>query len=166
MATIPSIPLFYRLFLLYIEPFFSLLGAYHAFCLPNTYLELTDKASAPSWSVPLGTHVALRQLGNLYLLFTLNEAIVLRATSDVRVWKAMLIGLLIADIGHLYSCLPLGLDVYWNVSRWSAMDWGNIAFVYCGAAIRIAFLSGLGFSTVGTTRSNPRTPRRRTAKRA
>lgn len=165
MAMSGAIPTFYKVFLLYIEPFFSFLGAFYAFCLPKTYLQLTDAASAPSLAVPLGTHVALRQLGNLYLLFTLNEALVLRATDDVRVWKALLIGLLIADFGHLFSVYPLGRDLFWDVARWSAMDWGNLAFVYCGAGIRIAFLSGVGFSTRRTEGSNPKTPRRRKAKR-
>jgi hypothetical protein len=27
------------------------------------------------------------------------------------------------------------------------MDWGNIAFVYCGATARICFLTGIGFGT-------------------
>lgn len=141
-----QIPIFYRLFLLYVEPFFSLMGAFYAGVLPRTYLQLTDLQSAPLTDIPVGTEVVLRQLANLYLLFTLNEAIVLRATDDIRVWRALLVGLLIADFGHLYSLLPLGLDVYWNVRRWTEMDWGNVAFVYFGATTRVAFLTGVGFS--------------------
>ncbi|GAD96690.1 hypothetical protein SMAC_06673 [Paecilomyces variotii No. 5] len=140
------IPIFYRIFLLYVEPFFSLMGAFYAGERPRAYLQLTDLRSAPLMGIPVGTEVVLRQLANLYLLFALNEAIVLRVTDDVRVWRALLVGLLIADFGHLYSLLPLGLDVYWKVHHWTEMDWGNVAFVYFGAATRVAFLTGVGFS--------------------
>ena len=139
------IPLVYQAFFLWIEPFFSLVGALYAFFTPQTYLDMTR---ATQWADTLGpsvaTLVALRQLGNLYLAFAINEAVVLRATNDRRVWQALLLGLLIADFGHLYSLYPLGLDVYYDVTKWSPMDWGNVAFVYCGATARICFLTGVG----------------------
>jgi hypothetical protein len=151
-----SIPLFYKVFFLYVEPFFSFLGAVYAGGRPQQYLHLTHASSAPLADVPVGTHVALRQLSNLYLLFTINEALVLRATADRRVWRTLLFGLLIADLGHLYSLIPLGSEVFWNVSRWTEMDWGNVAFVYMGAATRISFLMDVGFSTRSTSRGKPR----------
>jgi len=91
--------------------------------------------------------VVLRQLANLYFAFTLNEALVLRATSDLRVWKILLFGLLLADFGHLYSCYPLGSSYYYDFQNWNAIAWGNIAFVYCGATLRTCFLLGLGLGT-------------------
>lgn len=138
---------FYRVFFLYAEPFFSCLGALYAGAFPTAYLSLTDTLSAPlsdSAVLPVATHVALRQLANLYLLFAVNEALVLRATNDLRVWRTLLFGLLLADLGHLYSLLPQGVGVFWEIHRWNRMDWGNVAFVYLGAASRIAFLAGLG----------------------
>ena len=57
----------------------------------------------------------------------------------------MLIGLLIADLGHLWSVGGKGWEVYWNVASWNAIDAGNVGVVYAGAAMRIAFLSGVGF---------------------
>ncbi len=59
----------------------------------------------------------------------------------------MLGGLLLADFGHLYSVSGLGKQIYWSVWRWNAMDWGNIGFVYMGAMMRMAFLSGVGLDT-------------------
>jgi hypothetical protein len=52
-----------------------------------------------------------------------------------------------ADFGHLYSLKALGSDVYWNVLKWNAMDWGNVAFVYAGATLRMMFLAGVGLNT-------------------
>lgn len=138
----------------------TLLGAYYAFHEPHKYLYLTHALSAPASSIPLSTTIVLSQLSNLYLLFALNEALVLRATSDIHVWQTLLFGLLIADLGHLYSVHPLGLKVYWNVFQWNAIDWGNVAFVYAGATMRTCFLAGLGISTQPVQRRSKRQTRR------
>lgn len=143
-----AIPWPYQAFFLYIEPISTIVGAYYAWFQPQYYLELTHNASSPKlFGVPIGTEVALRQLANLYFAFTLNEALVLRATSDLKVWKTLLFGLLIADFGHLYSCFPLGVDYYYDFQSWNAIAWGNIAFVYCGATLRTCFLIGIGMGT-------------------
>lgn len=142
---------------MWIEPFFTLVGAFYAWFLPQQYLEMTHASSVSGILGPsLATLVALRQLGNLYVAFAINEALVLRATSDRRVWKTLLLGLLIADFGHLYSLHPLGLGVYYDILKWGPMDWGNVAFVYCGATTRICFLSGVGLlDEAKKTRAKP-----------
>ncbi|KAJ4420997.1 hypothetical protein N0V82_004040 [Gnomoniopsis sp. IMI 355080] len=148
-----SLPLAYRLFFLFIEPVSALVGAYYAHFQQNDYLVLTDPSSFASTAnsnsiiIPTATSVVLSQLANLYLLFALNEALVLRATSDLRVWKTVLFVLLLADLGHLYSLKALGRpEIYlpWNFMRWNAIDWGNIPFVYLGATMRTAFLADVG----------------------
>ena len=60
----------------------------------------------------------------------------------------MLFGLLVADLGHLWSVKVLGSEVYWKFESWNAIDWGNIGFVYLGAFMRSSFLLGLGVKTV------------------
>jgi hypothetical protein len=184
--TLTNIPTFYVLFLLYIEPVSALLGAYFAYFQPPTYLSLTHSPSANAATpIPIATEVALAQVANLYLLFALNEGLVLRATRSRRVWRTLLFVLLVADIGHLVSVVPLatatpsvvshgmytkeqsgqGLwdvvtawthwsmrpgsasgwgGVYWKVSGWNAMAWGNVGFVYFGACTRVCFLCGIG----------------------
>ena len=152
----PAIPIIYQIFFLWIEPFSTVVGAYYAWFQPVTYLELTHAISAPSiLGLPIGTNVALRQLANLYLAFALNEGLVLRATSDLKVWRALLLGLLIADFGHLYSCFPLGVSYYYDVAKWNSIAWGNIAFVYCGATLRTCFLLGIGLG--GPTKAKKKT---------
>ncbi|KAL3710394.1 hypothetical protein TMatcc_004188 [Talaromyces marneffei ATCC 18224] len=61
----------------------------------------------------------------MYLLSTLNEALVLRVTTDQRIWRMLRLNLLIADIGHLFSVAPLGAAIYYDVTRWNAMDLGE-----------------------------------------
>ncbi|KAI0425923.1 NADP-dependent alcohol dehydrogenase-like protein [Xylaria sp. FL1042] len=138
-----TLPLIYRVFFLIIEPISALVGAFYAHFRQDAYLSMThaDSATLP---VPLGTSIVMSQLANLYLLFALNEALVLRCTSDMTVWKVVLLVLLVADFGHLHSVSGHGSSIYWDITRWNAIDWGNIPFVYLGASMRIAFLSGIG----------------------
>jgi len=138
-----KLPVAYSLFFLVIEPISALVGAFFAHFRQREYLSLIDSASASS-SVPLSTAIALSQLANLYLFFAINEALVLRSTADLRVWKTVLFGLLVGDIGHLYSYWPVGWQIYYNAPAWNAMDIGSIPFVYLGASMRIAFLLGVG----------------------
>lgn len=142
---VSEIALYYRVFFLIIEPISALAGAVCAGLYPSQYLALTEQGpSASNVLLPQAVHVSLRQLANMYLLFALNEALILRITADRRVWTVLLVNLLIADIGHLYSVAPLGPAIYYDVTRWNAMDWGNIAFVYLGMTSRICFLAGWG----------------------
>ncbi|KAI0874748.1 NADP-dependent alcohol dehydrogenase-like protein [Hypoxylon argillaceum] len=138
-----AVPIPYRLFFLVIEPISALVGAFYAHYRQDAYLSMThaDSASSP---IPLGTSIVMSQLANLYLLFALNEALVLRSTSDLVVWKVVLFVLLVADFGHLLSVSGHGSWIYWDFTRWNAIDWGNVPFVYLGASMRIAFLSGIG----------------------
>lgn len=143
--TLTHIPLAYTLFFLHIEPISALVGAYFAYYQSSHYLYLTHAPSAPSTPTPpKGTTIALAQLANLYLLFALNEALVLRASRERAVWRTLLFGLLVADLGHLWSVSGLGWRVYVEWWDWNEMMWGNIGFVYAGAAMRMAFLMGVG----------------------
>lgn len=136
----------YRLFFLFIEPISAIVGALYASFQQHAFLRLTHAPSAPTDIVPTSTHIILLQLSNAYLYFALNEALVLRVTSDPLVWRTVLFALLIADIGHLYSVNALGPQIYWNFWKWNAIDWGNVGFVYVGASTRILFLLGIGLS--------------------
>ena len=139
------IPSFYRLVFLYLEPISILAGAVPAYFFQSTYLSLTHASSTPN-VVPVSTSIVLTQLANLYLGLALTEALILRVTTEYSVWKALIIVLLIADVGHLYSVLPLGFSraflQWWN---WNAIDWGNVGWVYFLALTRMCMLLGIGF---------------------
>lgn len=147
-----SLPLPYTLFFLFLEPISALLGAFYAHFHQSTYLILLS--SGPSadlqTDVAVETSVALSQLANMYLFFALNEALVLRATSDIRVWRAVLLVLLLADGGHLLAMKGLGMHVFYRADQWNAAGWGNIGFVYAGAMMRACFLMGVGIGTPST----------------
>ena len=144
-----QMPFAYRLFFLLVEPISAMVGAFYNHFRQARYLELLDAASA-SKEVPRATSVAMSQLANMYLFFALNEAIVLRSTGDVRVWRAVLLVLLLADVGHLLSMWELGPGIYYNVMSWNVGDVGNVPWVYAGATMRLCFLSGVGLDQVKT----------------
>ncbi|KXT07467.1 hypothetical protein AC578_527 [Pseudocercospora eumusae] len=143
-ASPTTIPSPYRLFFLYIEPISTLVGAYFAHFHQAYYMHHTYSTHTGPVGVSTRESIVLSQLANLYLAFTLNEALVLRATSNRRVWNTLLLVLLIADFGHLYSVKAAGLHVYTAVTEWNAMYWGNLGFVYIGALHRMCFLLGIG----------------------
>lgn len=140
-------PWIYQAFFLWIEPVATAVGAYYAALLQKEYMLLTYSSAAGSvglGGVSIRESVVLYQLANMYFVFALNEALVLRATNDLRVWRVLLLGLLIADFGHLYSVHPVGGEVYYRFWEWNSMYWGNLGFVYIGASMRTAFLLGVG----------------------
>lgn len=157
-----SVSSVYNYFFLYIDPLSALTGAYYAFFQQQTYLDLTHAASAPKQGIPITTQTILSQLANLYFLFAINEALVLRSTSDLKVWRTLLFCLLVADLGHLYSVHYVGWHIYTSILTWNAIDWGNVAFVYTGASFRLAFLLGFG---VGSNHQQATSPSRRSARR-
>lgn len=147
-ASPTTIPQLYRLFFLWIEPVATAVGAYYAALDQQSYMHLTLPSVTTAISAREST--VLYQLANLYFVFALNEALVLRATSDVRVWKVFLFGLLLADFGHLASVKGvMGWEVYYRFWEWNSMYWGNLGFVYVGAAMRSSFLMGVGFGGQG-----------------
>lgn len=151
-ASSSSIPTPYRLLFLTLEPLSALLGAIYAHYLQPTYLSLLAHQPIPASSIPAHTSVVLSHLANLYLVLCLNEALVLRATADLKVWRTFLFGLLVADLGHLWGCRQLGNGdgaVFWKVWEWNGIDVGNVGVVYGLAVARVCFLAGVGFGRRG-----------------
>ncbi|KAI0371425.1 hypothetical protein BV20DRAFT_965145 [Pilatotrama ljubarskyi] len=147
-----AIPFAYRLFFLYIEPLSAIVGAFYAGIRPSeylTYLAYSAASTKLAQTPPTATLISLYQLSNLYLLFALNEHFVLSSTASLRTWRALLFCLLVADLGHLATMVPLAqekglLEVFVRFWRWNAMEWGSVGFVYTGATMRSCFLMGVG----------------------
>jgi hypothetical protein len=140
-----SIPFFpYKIFFLYIEPISALAGAYYAAFQPADYLRDLSLGTPSTPTLSTQVNMTLMQLANLYLLFALNEHLVLASTSSIKTWRRLLFGLLVADFGHLVTMAPLGAEVFWRVWEWNAMVWGSVGFVYLGASLRMCFLAGVG----------------------
>ena len=160
------VPLPYRLFFLYVEPISALAGAYYAAAHQDDYLyDLVTPTMSQftRTAVDTPTSMTLFQLANLYLLFALNEHLVLSSTSSLKTWRRLLACLLVADLGHLATMAPAGPEIFWSVWRWNAMAWGSVGFVYLGATIRICFLTGVGLGRDGHNMSKHAADSGRTA---
>jgi hypothetical protein len=100
----------------------------------------TDVAQTPQYQI------LFDQVGSCYLMFGLIEAVVLRATSEMRVWNAVVFSLMICDVGHLYgSYSALGWETVLNPKPWRQEDWVNMVLLWLSFATRAAFLLGVGF---------------------
>jgi hypothetical protein len=83
------------------------------------------------------------QLGNLYLLLFLVGVGVCHATTEPKVLRNYLVGLAIADVGHVYATyLAMGWDAFANVGAWNALTWGNVGVTAFLFVNRIAYLWG------------------------
>jgi hypothetical protein len=153
-----NIPLPYRIFFIYIEPISALAGAYYAAIHPSHYLLDLVSPTQGNFSravLDTPTRMSLSQLANLYLLFALNEHLILSSTSSLKIWSRLLFCLLVADLGHLATMIPAGPEIFWNVSKWNAMAWGSVGFVYLGATLRSCFLAGVGLGHDRRHATNP-----------
>lgn len=126
---------------LYFEPFAALFGAVLLHFRPEIFLN----TMSPVARYATDNQVIYDQLSATYTLFAFNEAVVLRITKDLRVWKALLVGILVCDAIHLYgSWAALGGAVFWDVRSWRAEDWANLGSLWGQGAFRVAFLAGIG----------------------
>ncbi|KAF2474615.1 uncharacterized protein BDR25DRAFT_280024 [Lindgomyces ingoldianus] len=143
---LPHIPLPYRILLLWFEPLAALNGAILCHFNPVLFLDtMTAKAVfAPSHQV------IFDQLSATYTLFAFNEAVVLRITKDLKVWKAMVFGMLLCDLIHLYgSWSVMGPQVFLDPTLWRAGDALNLAMLYVPIMMRLSFLMEIGFKKEG-----------------
>ncbi|MCJ1263647.1 hypothetical protein MMC22_003517 [Lobaria immixta] len=141
----PKIPLPYRILLLYFEPLAALNGALIVHFFPSYYL-LGMSPTANSLSYDPASQIVYDQLAATYTLFAFNEAIVLRQTSELRVWKAMVLGILLCDLVHLYgSWNVMGTQMFVRPWLWRIEDWVNLLMLYGPAAMRLGLLFEVGF---------------------
>jgi hypothetical protein len=139
--TLPYIPLVYRLLLFYIEPFFALNGAYLLMYKPKVYLN----TFSPNLAYAPSNQIIFDQLAAVYVLFAFNQGVVLRIAKDIRVWKAILLGILVCDSFHAWTGFKvMAADNNMNPAGWRPEDWTAILALFVPGAMRIAFLCDVG----------------------
>lgn len=143
MTDLSSIPLPYRILLLYVEPLAAFYGAILCHFFPSYYLAGMSPFAPSSFYTPY-TQVIFDQLAACYVLFAFNEAIVLRSTSDRQVWKAVVLGILVCDCIHLYGTAGALGATFWDPRLWRMEDWANLGMLYGPGGMRVAFLMGVG----------------------
>jgi hypothetical protein len=143
-----KIALPYRIFFLYIEPVLALGGTY--LCLADPQRLLLGIVPLPAWIMASPVDVSpimqllLTNIAALYALFAMNEAIVLRCTREKSVWRAIIGGMLVSDIGHIYAAYAIAPERVLQFVSWSNDEWINYGTLLGGALLRLAFLLGVG----------------------
>ncbi|KAM6513621.1 hypothetical protein FALCPG4_016005 [Fusarium falciforme] len=144
-----NLPFVYRAVLLYFEPAGAVVGALLLHFRPAIFLN----GMAPVAKYAPNNQIIYDQLAATYILFAFNEAIILRTTNDMRMWRAILIGILVCDAIHLYaSWAALGGTVFWDPRAWRLEDWVNLGCLWGQAAVRLAFMARVGLKQAVTTK--------------
>ena len=140
-----DIPFLYRFVFLYFEPFAAFFGTLINLFNPISFLQ-TMSPAATSSTIP-SPQVLHDQLAALLFLFAWFEAVVLRSTKDVSVWKAVLFGMFLCDVLHLFaSYRELGIEVFLDPGKWRAQEWVNFIMLYGPGSLRLAFCAGIGLN--------------------
>ena len=134
---------------LYFEPLAALNGAFITLFRPVSYLQIMSPLATPSTYSPLDQPV-YDQLAALLVLFAWCQAVVLRVTTDIRVWKSLLFGMFLCDVLHLYAAYRiLGPQVFFDPRRWRAEEWVNFVMLYGPGALRLGLCLGVGLREDG-----------------
>lgn len=140
------IPAVYRILFLWIDPFMALVGA----CLPcllmpeaycDSYLPKNISKLNPLYKV------FFYQLAGMFFIVFWVQAVLLRYTDDINVWKFVNAGLLGYDFFMLYS----GYFAFTSQRRndpktWRATDWFAVLSTTIIAGIRACIVAGVGLN--------------------
>jgi hypothetical protein len=149
------IPLFYRIVLLWYEPIAAGLGIYLTLAAPDAYL---NSFIPSTLAVRNPLHDMLfNQLGAAFFYVATSQAILLRYTNDIGVWKILNGCLLGWDIILLYS--------FWNglwmqgrlaPGNWRSEDLSALIPTMFMTVVRAAVVAGVGLRTSKlSTKSSP-----------
>ena len=149
LASQSHIALPYRILFLYIEPLAALFGTYTTLFHPEPYLlSLSPTATYSSLTYPVYAQIAGHDL-----LFSWLQAVLLRSTSSVRIWKIVLFGILMCDVLHLYgSYVVLGPESFFDPRTWRWEEWITFVMTYGPGLLRAAFCLEIGVSQTRATK--------------
>lgn len=147
-AVVSQLPFLYKLYFCFWEPLTALNGAYLLYFKPATYLRMTH-SPGPAYTadtVPESTvHVASHLVG-LYILFALIEATVPRITTDMKIYKTLLMCYLACDAAYISTLVGTGGSPSYWVSPWlwDLTAWGNFGSSWAAPIVRTLFLLEVG----------------------
>lgn len=137
-----AIPTFYRILFTWIDPIVAIWGAYLDFFEPDMVLNsfIPNSARNPDHDL------LFQQLGGGMLNIAFVQAILLRYTNDIKIWKIIQAANLIVDIVMMYS-LGAALMHQGRLSPadWRGEDWGCLGITGFATIVRIFFVAEVGF---------------------
>lgn len=155
MSSQSQIAPIYRVWHLYIEPFSAFYGAVLCARSPLLYLSvMSPRANLSHYNAEV--QVVFDQLAATYLLFAFNQGVVLRiADGNLRLWRALLAGMLICDIVHIWATSKVLGPALYAPAEWRFYDWVNVIMLIIPVVLRSAFLAGVGVKEGGKKGASP-----------
>ncbi|KAF4449593.1 hypothetical protein F53441_7160 [Fusarium austroafricanum] len=138
---------FYRIWFTWVDPMTLLPTVYALIFTPEFMLDGLIPLSMSSYNPDQA--FLFHQLAALYAFVGIMLAFVLRASSDIKVWRIIIAGVLLIDISILlsvYVSMKQQGRSEFAMFRWQ--DWGNYIFTGFVAAVRALFLAGVGIGDV------------------
>lgn len=137
-----SIPAFYRLFFTWADPLLCLWAAYMDFFTPTVVLS----SHIPSPDPDVGHVMILGQRGGHFLCFFMLSGILLRYTTDIKIWHIVELGLLVTDFAYFWAVYgALGEQGRLWPEEWRPEDWGSVVVTGAVGLVRLTFLARVGF---------------------
>jgi hypothetical protein len=149
------IPLFYRIFFLYIDPLICLSEIYLFFFDYNTYIQngvpniISSRITTTTTPSRLVEHLTIA-LGSYSVFVFAMQVLLLHQFKDapqglnVKIWRIVQFGILLIDLGLFYGLYTADSKAALDVNRWNSKDWANNGILGILVVIRSAFLVRLG----------------------
>lgn len=145
-----SIHSFYRVWFTCVDPLTLIPTVYALIYTPEFMLEGLIPPSMAVYNPIEGFFY--HQLSALYAFVGIMLGGVLRITSDIKVWKIIVAGVLLIDVSILASVyVSLERQGRLEMEKWRWQDWGNVLWTGGVAIIRGLFLAGVGAGRKGKT---------------
>ncbi|KAF4984793.1 hypothetical protein FZEAL_84 [Fusarium zealandicum] len=144
----PNIHNFYRVWFTCIDPLVLIPTVYSLIFTPEVILDALIPATLSVYD-PAQSFL-FHQLAALYAFLGIVLGGVLRASSDINVWRIVTAGVLLIDVALLAS-LYVSLDQQGRLElgKWRWQDWGNVVLTAGLVVIRGMFLAGVGVGAEG-----------------
>jgi hypothetical protein len=139
----PHVNTFYRVWFTWVDPIVLLLTLCTCIFNKTETLKLIVPEPLPPIDALLSS--LLHQAAALYGFMALMFAVLLRASSDPKVWRIVQAATLAVDVSLIVvGLVNLEQQGRLSLEMWRGIDWVNILFTVWVGLIRIGFLMGVG----------------------
>ncbi|KAG7407012.1 hypothetical protein Forpe1208_v013348 [Fusarium oxysporum f. sp. rapae] len=138
---------FYRIWFTWVDPLTVLPTVYALIFTPEFILDGLIPLSMSAYNPDQA--FLFHQLAALFAFVAIMLAVLLRISSDIKVWRVVIGGVLLIDIAILLSVfVSMKQQGRSELSMFRWQDWGNYLFTGWVAVVRALFLAGVGVGGV------------------
>ena len=139
----PHVHIFYRIWFTWVDPIVIGCTVFGCIFTPNDALEMLVPGPLPP--VDALQSALLHQAAALFGFMGIMFGVLLRASSDPKIWRIVQAATLAVDVS-LIATMFAGLEKQGRLdtAEWRGIEWLNLGFTVWVALIRVGFLSNLG----------------------